>query len=448
MSFNPKESDDRPFVKATVVLVTGTTAAHLVTAVSLPVATRLYSPAEFNILSVFSAVTAVASVAACLRFDTAIPVTKTYDEARGALALALLSAVCIAFLAALVILAVPTAWLARTGLAVAAPYLWLLPPAILLSAGFSALQGWYVRESRFKAIANIRVVQSVTTAGAQLSIGAFALGPIGLLLGYVANFAAGCLLLSRSVSKDARLRDIDRAHLQTVGKAYHTFPKYSTLEALLNSAAIQAPVVLIAAWTNGPEAGHLMLAMYVMQVPMALIGTAVGQVYLAQGPQANARGALGEFTLSTLARLSKLGIGPLVFAGFVAPVAVATIFGSEWRRSGEMVALMTPWFIAQFLSSPLSMAIHIVRNQGIALSIQAFGLIVRVGMVYAAYLWFPSHIVEAYAASGFIFYSTYLAIVIVVLQLPWNQALRSLGAGLPATLVGTIAGLISIWLIR
>jgi hypothetical protein len=70
---------------------------------------------------------------------------------------------------------------------------------------------------------------------------------------------------------------------------YRRFPVYSTWEALANSAAIHVPVILVAAVAAPDEAGYLMLAMYVLQAPMSLIGAAVGQVYLSKAPAVHGR---------------------------------------------------------------------------------------------------------------------------------------------------------------
>ena len=62
------------FIRAVAVLVGGSAIAHGITAVALPVLTRLYTPADFSVLAVFSGILSVVSVAACLRFDIAVSI--------------------------------------------------------------------------------------------------------------------------------------------------------------------------------------------------------------------------------------------------------------------------------------------------------------------------------------------------------------------------------------
>jgi O-antigen/teichoic acid export membrane protein len=202
---------------------------------------------------------------------------------------------------------------------------------------------------------------------------------------------------------------------------YRRFPVYSTWEALANSASIHIPVVLIASVAPAAEAGYLLLAMYVMQAPMSLIGSAVGQVYLSKAPEAHRHGDLGPFTVDVMSRLAASGIGPLIAIGIIAPSTFGAIFGEGWERAGWLVAWMTPWFIMQFLASPVSMSLHVTGRQRAAMILQLFGLLARVAAVWLASKYWSDSVGEAYALSGFLVYSTHLFVVISVVGGPRQQ---------------------------
>ena len=416
------------FRRSVMVLVGGTAFGHIITALALPVATRLYSPADFSALAVFASVVSIVSVAACLRFDIAIPVSTSDDEAASLLVLSLLSAACISLIVGVTLASFPATMIESLGLAAIDSYLWLLPLGIFLAAAYSALQGWFVRKSGFGLIARCRVIQSTSMVAGQIGFGVSGIAPLGLLIGHSLNTAFGCLVLGRQVLLEASdlFAQINRASLCLVLYKFSRFPKFSTLEALCNSAAIQLPVIMIAALALGPEAGYLTLAMSIMQAPTALIGNAIGQVYLSRAPEEYRNGNLSHFTSETLAGLSKVGIGPLIFVAILAPDGFSLVFGENWRRAGEMLAWMTPWFVMQFLSSPLSMAVHVTKHQRLALALQVFGLCVRVLMVWAASNWSSKYLVESYAISGWVFYSAYFAVVLAVTRVKFDTLIRSL----------------------
>jgi O-antigen/teichoic acid export membrane protein len=187
-------------------------------------------------------------------------------------------------------------------------------------------------------------------------------------------------------------------------KKYDRFPKFSTFDALANSAGIQLPLIIIAAMAVGPEAGFLLLAMRTMQAPMGLIGAAVSQVYISHARDELRKGNLGDFTAGILGGLARTGVGPLILLGGMAPPVFAFVFGEEWRRAGELVVWMTPWFAFQFLSSPISMVMHVRNWQKAMLLLTVFGLFLRLGALGFAAFQDPDHLSEYFAISSGLFY--------------------------------------------
>lgn len=135
-------------------------------------------------------------------------------------------------------------------------------------------------------------------------------------------------------------------------------------------------------------------------------------------------------------------MGPLVFAGMVAPLVFPVVFGEVWLRAGEMVAWMTPWFVMQLLASPISMTLHVTGNQGAALGLQLFGLVLRVGSVLLSKLWFPSYLVETYLVSGFFFYLVYFFLVIRLADVRAKDLSKALTAATPLILIWSMLGLV------
>lgn len=419
------------FLRAVGLLAGGATFAHGITALALPIVTRLYSPQDFSVLAVFTGALATIAVAACLRFDVAIPLPKDDAEAINVLALALVSAVIVAALLSVVLTAAPsfvTSLVNQPGLG---PFLWLIPVGVLLAGAFSALQNWFVRRKEFSTIAATRIAQATAGSGAQIGLGLVAVGAGGLVVGQALSSGAGCVgLFFRLVKGDrALLARISLRGMKSAWAAYDRFPKFSALEALCNSAGMQVPIIMIAALAAGPEAGFVALAMFVMQAPMGLIGSAISQVFLSRAPEEYRNGRLGELTASVLNGLLRSGIGPLIFAGIVAPVILPALLGGEqWRRAGELVAWMMPWFIMQFLTAPISMSLHVMNHQRTALLLQIFGFFLRVVAVYVGWLIADTYMSEAYALSGLFFYSLYLFAIVRLTGVPTSAIKQGMRA--------------------
>ncbi|KQZ79830.1 hypothetical protein ASD55_03870 [Rhodanobacter sp. Root561] len=433
------------FVRHVGVLAGGTAFAQALTVLVLPILTRLYTPAHFSVLAVYVSLLGILSVAGCLRFEFAIPMPERDEDAVNLLALALTSAAVLAALVAIIVWSAPDEIARLVHQPALRPYLWMLPLGLWLAGSYAALQYWATRKRKFTAVAQTRLTQAIGGSGTQIALGWAGLAPFGLLLGQMISVCAGVLGLGRAALHNDRglLRFVDAGNMQRMFREYDRFPKYSTFDGLANTIGIQLPVIIIAALAIGPEAGYLMLATRTMAAPMTLVGGSVAQVYLSRAPEELRNGRLDTFSIKILAGLAKTGVGPLLFAGIVAPAVFPVVFGKEWQRAGEIVAWMTPWFVLQFLSSPISMVMHVCSRQKAMLGLTISGLIIRLGALWIAGEYARRYFAESYAISGGVFYFLCLLLFSKVARVSVKElmgALHSAWAPLSAwVIVGTIA---------
>jgi O-antigen/teichoic acid export membrane protein len=412
----------------------------------MPISTRLYSPADFSAAAVFAALVGILSVSACLRFDMAIAIPDDESEAADLLLLSILSAIAMTGLTAFALIILPTSWLAKLGQPRVLPWLWLVPLGVLIGGAYLSLQMWFVRRSGFRAIASSRIAQSASASTAQVLFGLARKAPLGLMIGQLLNIGAGAIWLGISVL----VRDWPILRRVTVSRMAHTFvkyrrfPVYSTWEALANASSTQVPILLIAALATGPEPGYLTLAIFLLQTPMALLGTAIAQVYLAEAPTAFNEGRLKEYTLRSLRASARAAAAPMIIIGLVSPAAFDLVFGHQWTRAGILVTWMVPWFYAQFLTSPISGALHVLGRQRAAMVLQVCGLVLRSGGVLVAAGLIPIMISETYALTGFVFYGIYLATIAKMLRLTWSDLAAALSPALPLAVSGAGIGLLAV----
>ena len=287
--------------------------------------------------------------------------------------------------------------------------LWFIPLYIFLSGFYNAFQYWATRQKAFKIIAKTRIFQALLGGFLQIF-----LAPFGLVLGQVVQFSVGFLSLFNKFIADSKnhLIKLSYAEIKNTALEYKKYPKYSTWEALTNQSGAQIPLLLIAIYSIDAEAGFMMLAIKLMSAPIGLIGKAVSQVYLSEAPKEHANGNLKQFTIKNSAMLFKLGAIPIILAAAVSPSVVPFIFGIGWERTGALMCWMAPWFLLQFVVSPVSMALNISEKQKVAMYLQLVGLIFRVGAVLVAINFFPNFLGETFAIANAVFYSLYLYVVI------------------------------------
>ena len=263
----------------------------------------------------------------------------------------------------------------------------------------------------FKDIAVTRVRQAIFSNGGSIGVGVVSGSFFGLILGNLINSASGLLKLGFYTYKDTKGIKSDR--LKDTFIKYKDFPKYSTFEALANTSSIYLPLIIISFFILGPEVGYLMLAMKVLGIPMGLIGSAIAQVYHSNAPEYYEKNELYSYSLSIVKKIFKLILIPFILLFLISPFIFEFLFGKEWKDLGSYIIWMIPWYFMQMLVSPISMSLHIIGEQKVALLLQILGFVIRiVGLLLVAFFYKDLAIIY-YILSGFLFYFIYFFVVIL-----------------------------------
>ncbi|WP_179991432.1 lipopolysaccharide biosynthesis protein [Acinetobacter sp. YH16058] len=414
VKINNKLNAQGGFLKAVSVLVGGAAFAQVIGLICLPILTRLYTPEDYSILGVYVAIVAILSVVTCLRFDIAIPIPESTTEGRAVLYLALISNIVFTLLLFLMLVLTYPYLIQFELVKKISFWIWLIPLGVSLTGFYSALQYWATRNKRFKVIAKTRVTQAVFSNASSMGLGFSSLGFSGLIVGQLLSYFGGLFRLTSDTLRDKnKYKEIN---LKKTFIKYQNFPKYSTLEGLANTSAIQLPLIIIAIYVAGPEVGYLMLAMKVLGIPMGLIGSAISQVYLSNAGEFYKKEKLYSYTKNIVNRIFKIVFFPFVALMLLSPYIFEWVFGKSWSDLGYYIMGMIPWYFMQILSSPVSMSLHVLNKQKIALFLQILGFFIRVIVLSIVVLHDNSIAVYYYILSGFIFYILYFMVIMYVVK--------------------------------
>lgn len=385
------------------LLVSGTGFGHLITFLLLPALTRYFSPQEFGYLASYIAIIAITSSVACLRFEIAIPLPRRKKIALSLLVLSVFSAFGVSLLSIPVIITFSEVLEGVTGLN--GWFLLIIPLGIFFSALFNSLQYWFTRRKDFSLIAQTRITQSLSGNSVQLVSGFLGV-PAGLLLGHLFYCSAGVfkMLVSLLKYEYGVLKTLTLKSIVYSIMKYKQYPLLSTPEVFANNIGVQFPILFISAYYLSEESGLLLLAMKVMQAPMALVGGSISQVFYSEVAELTQTKDKKKLVEKTLVALLKVGVGPILFVGIIAEPLFLVVFGNEWARAGTLVSWCSLWFALQFISSPISMIMHVQHKQKKMLMLTLLGGAIRVFPVVFFAFYFNNFVAEVYAVTGAIFY--------------------------------------------
>lgn len=400
-----------PFVRSVGVLLTGAGVAQLLSLLLLPVLTRIYSPEDFEMLAVFAAISIITYRGACLGFDYAIPLADKDEEALDLLAAALLGVVgttlLVAGLTALVLSALPAAIATRY-----ASFYLLLPLSTLMIGAMLSLEFWMMRFKRFRRLSQVRVAQVLLGGAVQVGLGLAGAGAEALLIGYLLLSSGGVVLLAANAWRHDRhlLRGLNIRSATATAKRFGRFPKFTAAEGVANASGVYLPVVIVAAFLPGAEAGFLLIALRLTQGPAVMLTLAVSQVFHAGAREANLASRLGEQASSVLRGLIGISVGPVLALSIVAPDFVAILLGAEYRPVGVYIRWIMPAIWLLLLSASIATSMHARERNRDLLALTLFGLALRVAAVGAAAFVAAAWLIPAYALSSALFYLLSLAV--------------------------------------
>jgi lipopolysaccharide exporter len=353
------------FFRPVSTLLTGAAAAQALVFATRPVLTRLFTPDEFGVLTVFVTLVAVLATFASGRYEDALMLPRNDSEAVNVLALALLSTTLTALLVSVALVGMPL-WEALLGGAAFRPALWLLPAAVALAGWSVTMETWHTRHNRFRVVSVGRAVQSAFVVTLQLAAGVAAVGAAGLVGGAAAGFAAAAVVLGFLLARvDGTLirQHVRLDALRVLARRYARFPLFSAPAALLNVLAGRAPVLLLAAFFTAEAVGQFGVAFGTLAVPLGLVAGAVGQVFFVRAAEAHREGTLGILTLQFYQRLLFISTYPALAVLVAGPTLFAFVFGPEWETAGIYARALSVWVLFFTVAVPLTRVFDVTEHQ-------------------------------------------------------------------------------------
>ncbi|SCG62979.1 Membrane protein involved in the export of O-antigen and teichoic acid [Micromonospora echinaurantiaca] len=371
-------------------IILGTLCGQVLVLAGTPVLSRLYDPADFGIFTITVTLAATVSTVAALRFELAVPLPRAEPDAYALVFLGLLSAASAAVLGTLGVALLG----GRIAEAFNEPelrsWLWVVPGLAAVMAAVVVLNQLAARHRRYAAIGRRNLYQSVGTVLAQVSAGFAGVQSGGLIVGQGIGHAVAAASLVRGggFSGSAASAGAAPARLRRCAVGYRRFPILLAPSGLLNILGGQLPVLIIAYCYGATVAGWLGLTQRVLAMPVALVGAAVAQVYLAEFSRivrddpAHAQ-VLFRRASRLLAVVAAAGGLIVLMAG---PALFPLVFGQRWNASGGYAQALAISMATQFVAAPLSQTLIVLNRQAMQFAWDAVRFVVVTGAVTVAAL--------------------------------------------------------------
>ncbi|WP_406656876.1 oligosaccharide flippase family protein [Methanolobus sp. ZRKC2] len=403
------EKKSKSFASDVLTLVGGTTFAQILILLAAPILTRLYGPDDFGVWALFISITGIIGVIVCLRYELAIMLPESDEDAINLLALSL------AIVLLVSIIMVPLLYIFKDSLVslLNSPqlgdYVWLIPPFIFISGVFLALNYWNSRTKNFKRLSFARVSSSLSSTGTQIGagIGGYTSG-IGLIAGsFVGNFISTAVLGGQIWKDDHKLFKIYTHPRKMISglKRYRKFPLIDSWSALLNSLSWQLPAFILAFFFSPAVVGFYSLGFRLLQMPMNFVGKSLSQVFFQRASIAKSENNLNLLVENVFRILVVVGMFPILTVTIVGSDIFSVVFGQDWAEAGVYAQILSIWAFTWFISSPLSSIYVVLEEQKFGLKFNIVNFTTRIlALSIGGYLGNARIALFLFAVSGILVY--------------------------------------------
>jgi len=348
-------SSTTAFRRNVFTLLGGTAMAQAIPLLAAPFLARIYTPEQFGALALLLAVANPISLVVCGRYELTVVLPREDERANLLARLGLVLAVCITLVLGLVILGMHRSLAGLLGGDSAVLPLLLSPLLFGLMGFFQPLNNWLIRKEAFRAMGVNKMVQTTGITLVSLVLGWISV-EAGLAWGYLAGWCAYVLVGIVQAHKNGfRFRPVDVPAMRAASREHRDFPRYNTLPALLQTAALSIPVFQMIRCFGDDATGQLNLCRQTVLLPVTFFATTWMQVYM----QRASRNVIERNAVMPGLRASSLALGTMAALMAVTLVAAGpwlfgAVFGSTWIEAGEYARVLALPIALQFVVTPLT----------------------------------------------------------------------------------------------
>jgi O-antigen/teichoic acid export membrane protein len=393
----------KQFLTQVLTLITGTTIAQLIPIAISPLLTRMYSPEDFGIFTLFTTMASLVGIVAAGRYELAIILPKDDEDAVSIFIL------CIIITSALSLTALGIITLFHSGIASimknegVSKWLFVLPLTILLAGFCQSLNYWFNRKKQFRNMATSRVAQSASTGAANIAFGFLGTGSFGLIVGGIVGQVAAFLYLGRlfAIKDLGKLKFVSKYRMMKKAKEYKDFPTVNALHAFVDMLQLSGITFIISSFFGSTLLGFYALTMRIIQAPISLIGSSIAQVFYQSATRIyQDNGDLYRYLLSMVRRLSMIGIAVSALL-YLSPPLFRFFFGEMWTEAGSYAQILAPWVLVKMIISPISQIPIILGKQRTAFCIASIYIGLLLTILFAVSRTYGDIHVTLMALSGF-----------------------------------------------
>lgn len=373
------------YTKNLATLVSATVIAQVINfGLNLLLSRYFFGPAQYGVLSVYTAILNYISVVGCAKFDVALVAAKDREDASRLFVLGFLVLAGVTASTALLVLVNLLPGLRLYEGQEVFGWLWALPLSVFLITSSQLLWMWNVREKRFSGMSMVRIAEASANGLGAMAL--YFLGAMGLLFGTLFSQFISAVLLLIIVLRQEPFRNFrhSRAALKKTFRDFADFPRINILQGFMEMYQISTVIMVMSSYFGTEVAGYYSQCMRVLQMPMRLIILPVSHVFFAEASERWRKNEpLYPLVRRTALRTALFAAPVPIVLMICGPWLFSLVFTDIWREAGVFAQLMSVWVFFDLIRAPLVQVASIIGRQREILYVSVAGNVILTAVLVA-----------------------------------------------------------------
>lgn len=363
------------FFQSVSILAGGTLLSQVILFLATPILTRIYEPADFGILAVFTGVAAIGAIICSGRYEYAIglPTKDSEGFALVKLILVLGGLISLLYLILLFFLKSIGKGTFNQNSFIQSPIIYFFPLHTFFTSVYGALVYWYQRKKLYKKISISVIVQAFVTIVVNLCFGLLGYEN-GLIFGLIAGVFGAIIYLKANIkfSVFGKFKTLF-FQVQSAAKKHVSFPRYMIFSDLASTGSQQLLPILFSFYFGAATVGYFALSNRVIRIPSILLTSSIKDVFRNEAIDSyKSSGTAHELFKNTLRKLTFVAVPTFIGIAVTSPWFFTFFFGSNWKTAGFFAQIICLMIFMDFIVVPFHSLFYILGKQKLFMTIQLY----------------------------------------------------------------------------
>jgi len=346
-----------------------------------PIIARIYGPDIYGKFALFAAIASFIQPISTLQYPSGFVAMNKHNDLSVVLQISLIALVSTTAITTLVVYILN---LSETGYKLDYSALMLLPLYVLVAGLFNISRGLNVYLEEFKRSATSKSVATIVGKSSTIGLGLFIMPNIsGMILGGIAAFLSETIGYFsrgfRSILNRAFSHFFSARTYYNIFKKYSEYPIFVTSNTLANSLSNNLPVFVLSLFFTTTDIGIYSLALNLVTIPINLIGTSVGSVFLPKiSDNLKDLNKASQFIKTLYTNLYFAAAIGLLLLAVLYYYLLPIILGPEWCETSRLATVIIIGYNMQIVAIPLSVIYRLLKIERLNLALTIFAIIGRI----------------------------------------------------------------------